>query len=215
MGVFKPRANTIMRVVFVAVLLAPVALVTGLLLYARSPFFTNQGFQVLQPVQLDHRHHAADDGIDCRYCHDSVTVSPSAGIPSTETCMGCHSQIWNTSPLLEPVRRSYFEGGPIRWQRVHQVPDFVYFNHAIHVGKGIGCISCHGRVDQMPVVEQVATLAMEWCLACHRDPVPQLRPPETIASMSWSPPPNVDVLRRELAERYGVRNLTDCYTCHR
>src|SRR5258706_7917672 len=136
----------------------------------RSSWNTGQWVERQQPVQFSHKHHVGDDGLDCRYCHTTVEVSPVAGIPPTETCMGCHSQIWAQADLLEPVRESYRTGKSIEWVRVHDLPDFVYFNHSIHVNKGIGCATCHGRVDRMPLTWKVNTLYMQRCLECHRQP---------------------------------------------
>ena len=141
-----------------------------------------------QPVQFDHRHHNADLGIDCRYCHSTVDKSPKAGVPSTEFCLNCHSQVWNESPKLEKVRRSQIEGKPIEWNKVNDVPDFVYFNHSIHVNKGVGCVTCHGRVDKMAAVQKAEPLTMRWCLDCHRNPGPNLRPVSEITNMAWEPP---------------------------
>src|SRR5262249_58272308 len=129
---------------------------TSLRIHARIPSGTTQQLELLQPVEFDHRHHVADDGIDCRYCHATVENSPWASVPPTATCMGCHDQIWNASAMLEPVRRAYFSGEPIRWRRVHQLPDYVYFDHSIHVTRGIGCVSCHGRLDETGKIFQVA-----------------------------------------------------------
>jgi hypothetical protein len=159
-----------------------------------------------------------DDLIDCRYCHFNAERGASAGIPSTEMCLNCHAQIWNKSPKLEPVRRSYFTGAPIEWNRVHQLPDFTYFNHSIHVSKGIGCVSCHGRIDQMPAVTKVASLQMSWCLECHRNPAPNLRPRDQITSMTWQPPDDpaaAKTLAADLMKTYDVHSRVSCTTCHR
>ena len=187
----------------------------GAMFYWRSPFGTGQFHPVVQPIQFDHRHHVRDDQIDCRYCHASVERAPSAGIPATEVCLSCHSQIWNKSPLLDRVRASWFEGRPIRWLRIHRLPDFVYFNHAIHVNKGVGCVECHGRVDRMAAVEQVQPLNMGWCLDCHRNPAPRLRPIEEITSTTWRPPADRAALGAELMKRYSVHARVSCTTCHR
>lgn len=215
MSVFRPGANSLARLALAALVTAPALLVGFLLLYARTVFFTNQAFPVPQPIQFDHRHHAADDAIDCRYCHDLATRGATAGIPSTERCMGCHAQIWNKSPLLEPVRESYFRDRPLVWRRVHTLPDFVYFDHSAHLTKGIGCRSCHGRVDTMPAVEQVAPLSMAWCLGCHRAPDRELRPRDQLVSMTWEPPADRDRLARDLAGAYQVHARVSCTTCHR
>src|SRR6187401_836744 len=142
----------------------------------RSSWATKQNEFVEQPIQFSHAHHVGGEGIDCRYCHTSVETSSFAGIPPTKTCMNCHSQIWSNAPILEPVRTSFREDRPLRWVRVHDLPDFVYFNHSIHVKKGMGCETCHGRVDQMPLMRQVQSLQMEWCLDCHRNPEKYVRP---------------------------------------
>jgi hypothetical protein len=139
-----------------------------------------------QPVQFSHKHHVGDDGIDCRYCHTSVDKSDSAGMPSTYTCMSCHSQLWSDSPELEKVRESFRTGKPIQWARVHDLPDFVFFNHSIHVQKGVSCVSCHGRVDEMPLMYKENTLTMEWCLRCHRNPEKNLRPREYVYDLAWT-----------------------------
>ena len=138
-----------------------------------------------QPVQFSHKHHVGDDGIDCRYCHTSVDKSDSAGMPSTYTCMSCHSQLWNDSPELAKVREAFRTGQPIEWARVHDLPDFVYFNHSIHAKKGVSCVSCHGRVDEIPLMYKENTLTMEWCLRCHRNPENNLRPREYVYDMAW------------------------------
>lgn len=187
----------------------------------RSSYNTGEGVERQQPVQFSHKHHSADDGIDCRYCHTAVETSSSAGMPPTKTCMNCHTQIWADSPYLEPVRESWRTRQPIEWVRVHDLPDYVYFNHSIHVAKGVGCSTCHGRVDLMPAVYQASSLQMEWCLACHRQPEKFLRPKEKIYDMEWRP---VNTSAEEIAEGeklkdlYQVRNahiLTSCSTCHR
>src|SRR3954452_3653344 len=168
--VFRPRANTIARASIAGVVIG--VSVLGLVAAGvdRSPYITNQGVVKDQPVPFSHEHHVSGLGIDCRYCHTSVEVSGFAGIPSTKICMTCHSQIWTNAPVLEPVRQSWSSSAPIHWTRVHNLPDYVYFNHSVHVAKGIGCASCHGQVDQMPLMYQAASLQMEWCLGCHREP---------------------------------------------
>src|SRR5687767_803712 len=149
----------------------------------RSGWNTGAYIEKQQPVQFSHKHHVGDDGIDCRYCHTSVETSASAGIPPTQTCMNCHSEIWADSPYLEPVRESFRENKPIEWERVHDLPEFAYFNHSIHIAKGVGCASCHGQIDDMPAVYQENTLQMEWCLSCHRNPEPHIRPQSEIYNM--------------------------------
>src|SRR6267154_6749633 len=185
--IFHRSTNFIARFsLFSAIFLAGIAL-TAVMGLARSPYFTRQNIVRTQPVQFSHKHHVGDDGIDCRYCHTSVEVAASAGLPPTSTCMNCHKQIWADSPYLEPVRASFRTGKPIEWIRVHDLPDFAYFNHAIHVNKGVGCSTCHGRVDQMPIAYQASTLQMEWCLSCHRAPERFVRPKDKIFDMEWRP----------------------------
>jgi formate-dependent nitrite reductase cytochrome c552 subunit len=216
--VFPAWSDTAFRITLVVATLLIVAAVIGPMIYVRTPFHERRGYPVDQPVQFDHRHHASDDQIDCLYCHAGARRSAYAGIPATEVCMGCHAQVWPDSVQLENVRRSFFSGEPLRWQRVHQLPDYVYFNHAAHVNKGIGCVSCHGRVDRMALDYQVAPLTMGWCLDCHRAPEPNLRPLTQVTSMTWQPPSSPrerDALARKLAAASHVRHLTSCTTCHR
>jgi len=176
---------------------------------------TQAGVAREQPIQFSHRHHAGELGIDCRYCHTTVERTASAGMPATQTCMNCHAQIWVESPMLEPVRASYRTDTSIRWARVHDLPDYVYFNHSIHVQKGIGCATCHGRVDRMNLTWQEASLQMEWCLDCHRAPERYVRPRAEVFNMAWEPPSNQLEVGRELVHEYKIQSLTDCYTCHR
>lgn len=215
MAALFPRwSNTVARLTAGTLLATPIVGIGALMLYVRTPLVTGQAHPVEQPVEFDHRHHVGDEGIDCRYCHTTVESGPSAGIPSTSLCMSCHNQIWNKSPLTQVVRSHYFSDRPIPWNRVHNLPDFVYFNHAIHVNKGVGCSTCHGRVDQMAAVEQVAPLTMSWCLECHRAPEQHLRPLDQITSMTWEPSANPDE-GKVLARTYGVHTRTSCTTCHR
>jgi len=211
-ALFPPWTNTATRVVLVAIGLTLGGVVAAPMIYARSPYATGAGDPLLQPIAFDHRHHVRDDGIDCLYCHDGAERSAFAGVPASERCMGCHSQIWNDASLIAPLVDSVATGQPIRWQRVHSLPDFVYFDHAIHVTRGIGCVSCHGRVDEMAAVYQVHRLSMSWCLDCHRDPAPHLRPRDQITSMTWVAAPGQ---LAELADRYRPRRLTHCSACHR
>lgn len=156
----------------------------------RASYVTEQGIVRQQPVPFSHQHHVSGLGIDCRYCHASVEIAAYAGMPPTSTCMNCHSAMWTDSPMLEPVRESYRTGQPIVWTRVYNLADFVYFNHSAHVRNGIGCSSCHGRVDLMPLMWQAVPLTMQWCIDCHRDPDAQLRPNDQIFNMAWTPPPD-------------------------
>jgi len=170
-----------------------------------------------QPIAFSHKHHAGDDGIDCRYCHWSVERSAFAGMPSADVCLTCHAQLFSDAPLLAPLREAARTGRPIRWVRVHHLPDFVFFNHSIHVAKGVGCVECHGRVDRMPRIERVASLEMQWCLGCHRDPAPHLRPRAAVFDMASQPPTDARA-QTALAASYHLlprQRLTDCSTCHR
>lgn len=180
-----------------------------------SEYFNRVNIFREQPVMFSHKHHVQGLGIDCRYCHTSVEVSSSAGIPPTHTCMSCHSQVWTDAPILEPVRDSYRTGEPLQWVRVHDLPDFVYFNHSIHVKKGIGCTTCHGQVDQMPLMRQVNTLYMGWCLDCHRHPEKYVRPRDQVFEVDWAAPSNQLEMGRELLKKYGVQTTDYCSTCHR
>ena len=168
-----------------------------------------------QPIPFSHKHHITGIGIDCRYCHTTVEETAFAGIPPTETCMTCHSMLWEEAPILEPVRASFRDNEPLQWTRIHDLPDFVYFKHDIHISQGIGCQSCHGQVDQMPLMMKANTLNMEWCLECHRDPAQQIRPRAEVFNMTWRPV-DQDVEGPKLVKEYGVRTsqLTDCSICH-
>ncbi len=185
---------------------------------ARSPYLTNQNVAREQPVQFSHKHHVGDDGIDCRYCHTSVETSAVAGIPPTKTCMNCHSVLFNNAGYLEPVRESFGTDQPIHWVKVHRLPDYVYFNHSIHINKGVGCSTCHGQVNQMPLVWQASPLLMSWCLDCHRGPERNLRPRDQVFNMDWKAPEKQAEIGKKLAAEYNLRTtaeLTNCSTCHR
>jgi hypothetical protein len=184
----------------------------------RSSWNTGQWVERQQPVQFSHKHHAGDDGIDCRYCHTAVETSNNAGMPPTKTCMNCHSQIWADSPYLEPVRESWRTGKPIEWVKVHDLPDYVYFNHSIHVDKGVGCSTCHGNVASMPIIYQASSLQMEWCLKCHRNPEQFVRPKDKIFVTDWEPPGDQIEKGKELVKQNKIQGpniLTSCSTCHR
>jgi hypothetical protein len=186
--VFDRSSNALARASLVLTGLIVIALGVALNSLQRSPWVTRQGQRPDQPVPFSHKHHVEGLGLQCQYCHTSVEKSSYAGIPPTKTCMNCHSQIWTDAQLLEPVRESWATGKSINWIRVHDLPDYVYFNHEIHVNKGIGCASCHGRVDQMPLMYEENTLQMEWCLNCHRNPAVNLRPTSEIYNMAWAGP---------------------------
>ena len=181
-----------------------------------SPYTTYVRIPQVQPVPFSHQHHVDGLGIDCRYCHASVETSHDAGLPPTETCMTCHSQLWTQAPLLEPIRRSLATNTPVKWTRVNDLPDFVYFDHSIHVHKGVGCATCHGQVDQMPLTWRENTLYMKWCHDCHRAPENQIRPRAEVFNMKWRKPDGEAALGRELVAKYRVETdrLTNCSVCH-
>ena len=213
--IFHPSTNTISKVsIFGSVFLAE-GLLWGVVNMNRLDYLTQVAVPRKQPVPFSHKHHVSGLGLDCRHCHTSVEESAFAGLPATKTCMTCHSQVWADSPMLEPVRASFQKDEPLEWTRVHDLPDFVYFNHSIHVKKGVGCVSCHGRVDQMPLVWKQQTLQMEWCLDCHRHPEGHLRPPEQVFNMTWQPEEDQSVLGAALVLKNKVRNPTSCSDCHR
>ena len=184
----------------------------------RSDYSTRATTAREQPIPFSHQHHVGGLGVDCRYCHTTVETSGFANIPPTKTCMNCHSQIWSSAPILEPIRASFREDRPLHWTRVHDLPDFVYFNHSIHVKKGMGCETCHGRIDQMPLTLQENTLQMEWCINCHRNPTNYVRPRAEIYTMGYKPPVPQSVMGPQLAKEYGIPAggaNTSCSTCHR
>ena len=176
---------------------------------------TQQRVQRDQPIPFSHQHHVGGMGVDCRYCHTSVEVAATAGIPPTKTCMNCHSQIWADSPTLEPVRASFREDRAIQWTRVYDLPDFAYFDHSAHVTHGVGCSTCHGRIDQQPLTYQVPSLQMEWCLDCHKAPEKYVRPKSEVFNMAYQPPANQLELGRRLVKEYGIKTRISCSTCHR
>jgi hypothetical protein len=202
MQIFHRSTNTIAKVSIFGAVFFLAFLGWAFSSLMRSSYATGQDVVKHQPVPFSHKHHVRGLGIDCRYCHTSVERSAFAGIPPTETCMNCHRQIWTNAELLEPIRASYRDNVPVQWTRVHDLPDFVYFNHSVHVAKGIGCSTCHGQVDRMPLMLQDASLQMEWCLQCHRDPVKNVRPREEVFSMSWDP--SDPELYKRYAQQHGV-----------
>ncbi|MBY0299547.1 MAG: cytochrome c family protein [Methylobacterium sp.] len=218
MQIFRPGANTLFRVVLVTLAAMPVmAIVLAYRLWA-SPYITQQNVTREQPVPFSHEHHVGGLGIACRYCHTSVETARFAGMPPTHTCMSCHSQIWTNAPMLAPVRTSLAENQPIHWRRVHNLPDYVYFDHSIHVAKGVGCSSCHGAVQTMNLMRQVAPLTMSWCLDCHRNPEKNLRPREEVFNMTWTPPPDQESRGKALKAEYRIPSaarLSECSLCHR
>jgi hypothetical protein len=213
--VFGSYSNVVAKASVVGVALLAGGGLFGLDQLWRSSYNTGQGVMREQPVQFSHKHHAAELGIDCRYCHTSVETSANAGFPPTQTCMNCHAQIWSQSPMLEPVRASWRTNESIQWTKVYDLPDYVYFNHSVHVAKGVGCVECHGRVDQMNLLSQHPTLFMEWCLDCHRNPAPHLRPRDEVFNMEWQPPADRPDLGQELMAAHQVDGRDDCTACHR
>jgi formamidopyrimidine-DNA glycosylase len=213
--IFRPSANTIAKVSIAGVVLLLAATLAVAYIADRGPWTTSVQIAPEQPIPFSHKHHVKDDGIDCRYCHTSVENSSFAGLPPTETCMTCHSQIWSNASVTQPIRDSWSSGRSIEWVRVHDLPDFVYFNHSIHVNKGIGCSTCHGQVNQMPLTYKVNTLNMNWCLNCHRQPERFIRPKSEVFNIDYKYPDNQLEIGKKLVAEYHVQSLTDCVTCHR
>ncbi len=230
MQIFHRSTNTISRATIYGAVLLVATLLWACMEFQRSPYVTYEKVVKPQPVPFSHQHHVAGLGIDCRYCHTSVEVSGFAGIPPTKTCMNCHSQIWTGAPILEPVRESFRTGRSLVWTRVNDLPDFVYFNHSIHINKGVGCNTCHGPVDRMPLMFNDASLQMEWCLNCHRAPEKYLRPRDQVFNMRYEPPSSGKpmvvngkqysdqlTLGMDLVHQYKLRtvqDITSCSTCH-
>jgi hypothetical protein len=216
--IFHPSTNVISKVSIFGAIFFIGAFAWVLTQIFRSPYATNVNVAIEQPVPFSHEHHVAGLGIDCRYCHSSVEESRFADIPPTHTCMTCHVQIWADSPVLEPVRSSFETGEPIQWVRVNDLADFVYFDHGIHVAKGVGCETCHGRVDRMPFTWKAHTLYMDWCLECHREPERFVRPRDRVFEMGWEPAQDQLTIGRQLVDEYEIapaERLDDCYVCHR
>jgi hypothetical protein len=215
---FHPSTNTLSRVS-----LYGAVFIVGLLGYAvyevnQSPYLTGANVALQQPVPFSHKHHVTELGIDCRYCHTSVEKSSFAGVPPQHTCMSCHSQIWTNAAMLAPVRAGYQANRSLEWARVNALPDFAYFDHSIHVNKGVGCTTCHGPIGEMPLTWRAHSLYMRWCLDCHRHPERFVRRREDVFRADYVPPPNQLELGRQLVKEYkikDVKQLTDCYTCHR
>ncbi|MGE3958992.1 MAG: cytochrome c3 family protein [Vicinamibacterales bacterium] len=226
--IFPRSANSLSRVSIVGAVLL-IGLLLGLVYeLGASPWVTRQYVAREQPIQFSHERHVAGNGIDCRYCHTSVEQSRFAGIPPTKTCMNCHSQIFSNAPFLEPVRASFNSNTPLKWARVHDLPDFAYFDHSIHVNKGVGCTTCHGQVDRMPLMWQESSLQMQWCLDCHRNPERNVRPRSEVFSVSYRPPSAFNPVTvsgqtftdqvemgKALVAEYQIQKLTSCSTCHR
>jgi hypothetical protein len=213
--IFHRSTNTLARLSIYGAVFALGGTLWFLSVFIRSSYATRRDEVLAQPVPFSHDHHVGQIGIDCRYCHTSVEKSSFAGIPPTATCMNCHSQIWNDSPMLEPVRQSFRTGKPLQWTRVHDLAEFVYFDHSVHVNRGVGCVSCHGRVDKMPLMRRENTLQMEWCLSCHRHPERHVRPVSEVFNLAWEPPADGGAQGRQLVAERNIQKLTNCSTCHR
>lgn len=216
--IFHRSANTISRASIVGVVVIIGLLGWGIYAVNQSAYFTNIHVARQQPVPFSHKHHVTDDGIDCRYCHTTVEKSSYAGMPTTHTCMSCHSKLWLNAAVLEPVRASYAQDVSLAWTRVNSEPDFVYFDHSIHINKGIGCTTCHGPIGEMPLTYRNETLYMRWCIDCHNHPERNIRPRDQVFNPSYMPPANQLELGRKLVAEYHVKPaslITDCYTCHR
>ena len=216
--IFSPAADTWLRLFLIGAASLAVGSIVFAVGLARSDWVT--GAQIhppAQPVPFSHRHHAGQLGIDCRYCHTAVAQSPRAGLPPTHTCMTCHSQIWTGAPMLAPVRASLADNKSLNWNRVAVLPDYVFFRHDIHIAKGVGCVECHGRVDTMALTYRAKPLTMEFCLDCHRNPAPHLRPQDQITNMAWTPSGDREALGHALLAQYGIRvgQITHCFVCHR
>ncbi len=212
---FPPWSDTVFRLCLAVAVFGVVSIPISMMLWVRTPYVTKEADPVDQPIVFDHRHHVRDDGIDCLYCHYEAERSKFAGAPPTSVCMNCHSQVWQVSARLAPVRESWFTEQPIHWQRVHQLPGFVYFDHSAHVSHGVGCEECHGRVDLMGQVYPTAPLTMKWCLDCHTDPDPRLRPRREITNMEWTPErPRRDIGAQIHAE-LQINPPVSCTGCHR
>lgn len=215
--IFHRSTNTLSKVSIVSIVFVAAGLLGIFMIIDRAGYTTRKGVTMTQPIPFSHEHHVAGLGIDCRYCHTSVEVSATAGIPPTATCYSCHKLIWKDSPMLEPVRSSFRTGEPIHWTKIHDLPDFAYFDHSIHVAKGVGCAECHGRVDKMSLMRSEHALQMRWCIECHRSPEAHLRPKEEVFNMKWIAEDQA-ALGVLLAKNYHLRSeadLTSCNTCHR
>ncbi|MGN6410409.1 MAG: cytochrome C [Nitrobacter sp.] len=215
--IFSPAADTWLRLFLVTSLALTAGGGVMIVGVARSDYVTSVDFRPSQPVPFSHRHHAGELGIDCRYCHSSVENGPRAGLPPTKTCMTCHSQIWTNASMLAPVRESLAENKPIVWTRVARLPDYVFFRHDVHIAKGVGCETCHGRIDEMALTYRAKAFTMQFCLDCHRDPAPNLRPADAVTAMGWKPQGDARATGDSIIAHQNIRvgELTHCYVCHR
>jgi hypothetical protein len=215
-AIFGPRANLLVKSALLGLAGGVVVLLLMIWGVPRMNYNTEVGLTPTQPVPFSHQHHVSGLGLDCRYCHTSVEVSANAGMPPTATCMTCHSQIWTNASVLEPVRQSLAEKAPLRWNRVYTLPDYVYFDHSIHIAKGVGCTECHGPIGDMPLTYRASDLHMGWCLDCHRDPAPRLRPHAAVFDPHWQRTPDTPSGAQLLAQnRIHPETLSDCSVCHR
>ena len=215
---FAPGADAVFRLAVLSVLVAVIGTFVATAAFSTSSYVTRVGVAPDQPVPFSHKHHSGELGIACQYCHAQAEYLATAGIPPTWTCMTCHSQIWKDSPMLEPVRASLADNKPLVWTRVNRLPDYVYFNHSAHVTKGVGCSTCHGNMTAMQLTAKANALEMSWCINCHRDPAPNLRPRSDIYNMAWTPPADQGTLGPALAKQYHIgqpEKMTDCSICHR
>ncbi len=211
---FPRWANNTRTIGGVLLGIAPIYLVV-LVWYTFSPSTTDIGYAPKQPVPYSHAMHAGELGIDCRYCHTTVNDSSFSAIPTVDMCMNCHARVRNETPKTAPLIEAAKTGQALRWKKVHDLPDYSFFNHSAHVNKGVGCVTCHGRVDTMEVVYQAKTLSMGWCLDCHRNPDANLRPLNEVTNMGWQPPQDADAYGAKLRAEHDVNPQTDCSTCHR
>jgi len=217
MAAFFPKV--VDKYVRIGSIVGVVAGVLGIAAFAwiTSPSVLKVGYQPVQPVPYSHKLHAGNMGMDCYYCHYTVYKAAYAAIPPTQVCMNCHARVQTQSPLLEKIRESYATGEPVQWVRVHKLADYVYFNHSAHVNAGVSCVSCHGRVDQMAEVRHAKPLNMDWCLDCHRNPAPNLRPVKYVTKLDWTPPNGesaTEIGRRIVAEKH-IDPPVNCSGCHR
>jgi formate-dependent nitrite reductase cytochrome c552 subunit len=213
--IFHRSTNTISRVSIYGAVILIAVLGYAVNVVNQTSYVTEVHNARPQPVPFSHKHHVGELGLDCRYCHSTVEVSSSAGMPPTQTCMACHSQIWTSAAILEPVRASYRDSTPISWTRVNALPDFVYFNHSIHIAKGVGCTTCHGPIGEMNITWRAESLYMRWCLECHNAPEKFLRPKSEVFNAFYQPPSDQEALGTKLMAEYKVQKLTNCTTCHR
>jgi hypothetical protein len=215
--IFRPFADTVARVALVSILVVPILVIAIAYWLMQSSYTTSQNITLGQPVPFSHEHHVSGLGLDCRYCHSAAERSATAGIPPTHTCMTCHSQLYTQARMLELIRQSLAENKPVAWNKVNRLPDYVYFDHSIHIAKGVGCTTCHGPVGDMPLMRASAPLTMGWCLDCHRNPASHLRPESAVFDPQWTPPDNQVEQGKALLAHYHIdnRHLTDCSVCHR